>query len=65
MFLFNFFYIFFFRATNPSQFEIEFFVNDLSKRGAATFENIGCLQYTQHGNIQLEFDKKVPYFLCI
>ncbi|KAB7494404.1 Protein virilizer-like protein [Armadillidium nasatum] len=47
-------------ATNPSQFEIEFFVNDLSKRGAATFENIGSLQYTQHGNIQLEFDKKPP-----
>ncbi|RXG50823.1 Protein virilizer, partial [Armadillidium vulgare] len=47
-------------ATNPSQFEIEFFVNDLSKRGAATFENIGSLQYTQHGNIQLEFEKKPP-----
>ncbi|KAK7060094.1 hypothetical protein SK128_024220, partial [Halocaridina rubra] len=47
-------------ATNPSQFEIEFFVNDLSKRGAGTFESVGALQYNQHGNIQMDFEKKVP-----
>ncbi|XP_042220163.1 protein virilizer-like isoform X2 [Homarus americanus] len=47
-------------ATNPSQFEIEFFVNDLSKRGAGTFESVGCLQYNQHGKIHMDFEKKVP-----
>ncbi|XP_068224412.1 protein virilizer isoform X3 [Palaemon carinicauda] len=48
-------------ATNPSQFEIEYFVNDLSKRGAGTFESVGTLQYNQHGNIQMDFEKKVQY----
>ncbi|CAB3377510.1 Hypothetical predicted protein [Cloeon dipterum] len=45
-------------ATNPSQFTIEFFVNDLSKPGAATFESLGSLEYKQNGNIQLPFDRK-------
>ena len=54
--VFNFFHS---RATNPSQFEIDFFVNDLSKRGAATFEQVGQFQYKQKGPINLEFDKKV------
>ena len=49
----------YFSATNPSQFEIDFFVNDLSKRGAATFEQVGQFQYKQKGPINLEFDKKV------
>ena len=53
--------IFFFygRATNPSQFAIDFFVNDLGKRGAATFENVGHLQYNQQGPIKLDFEKTV------
>jgi hypothetical protein len=46
------------RATNPSQFEIEFFVNDLSKPGASTFESLGGLEYKQNVHIQLECDRK-------
>ncbi|CAD6228204.1 GSCOCG00006404001-RA-CDS [Cotesia congregata] len=45
-------------ATNPSQFEIEFFVNNYSKPGAPTFESLGGLEYKQNVNIQLECDKK-------
>ncbi|XP_014228674.1 protein virilizer [Trichogramma pretiosum] len=45
-------------ATNPSQFEIEFFVNDLSKPGASSFESLGGLEYKQNINIQLECDRK-------
>ena len=29
------------RATNPSSFKLEFFVNNLSKVGASTFEKLG------------------------
>lgn len=50
--------VFSFRATNPSQFQIEFFVNDLSKPGASTFESLGELEYKQNVHIQLECDKK-------
>lgn len=46
------------RATNPSQFEIEFFVNDLSKPGASTFEFLGNLEYKQNIHIQLECERK-------
>ncbi|XP_066603526.1 protein virilizer [Prorops nasuta] len=45
-------------ATNPSQFEIEFFVNDLSKPGASTFESLGGLEYKQNVHIQLECERK-------
>ncbi|XP_063976385.1 protein virilizer [Diachasmimorpha longicaudata] len=45
-------------ATNPSQFEIEFFVNDLSKPGASTFESLGGLEYKQNVNIQLECERR-------
>jgi hypothetical protein len=31
-------------ATNPAQFKLEFFVNDLSKSGASTFESLGVLE---------------------
>ncbi|KAF2359743.1 Virilizer N-terminal [Trinorchestia longiramus] len=47
-------------ATNPSQFIIDFFVNDCGKRGATTFENVGQLQYNQQGPIKLDFDKTPP-----
>ena len=33
-------------ATNPAQFNLEFFVNDLSKSGASTFESLGVLSVT-------------------
>ncbi|KAF5296013.1 hypothetical protein FQR65_LT19855 [Abscondita terminalis] len=36
-------------ATNPSQFSIEFFVNDLGKPGASTFESLGGFDYNQNG----------------
>nr|CAD7439954.1 unnamed protein product [Timema bartmani] len=45
-------------ATNPSQFQIEFFVNDLCKPGASTFESLGGLDYKQNVNIQLECDRR-------
>lgn len=41
-------------ATNPSQFSIEFFVNDLGKPGASTFESLGGFEYNQNGCIHLE-----------
>lgn len=41
-------------ATNPTQFHIDFFVNDLSKPGASTFESLGSLDYSQNGQIHME-----------
>lgn len=46
-------------ATNPSQFKIDFFVNDLSKPGASTFERLGALEYRQNVDIQLECSQRV------
>lgn len=40
-------------ATNPSAFEIEFFVNDLSKSGAPTFDCLGSFSYNQNNRIHL------------
>ena len=40
-------------ATNPSSFEIEFFVNDLSKSGAPTFDCLGSFAYNQNDRIHL------------
>ncbi|XP_066149127.1 protein virilizer [Euwallacea fornicatus] len=52
-------------ATNPSQFQIEFFVNDLGKPGASTFETLGSFEYDQNGKINLECtteisNRKIP-----
>ncbi|XP_019867996.2 protein virilizer isoform X2 [Aethina tumida] len=52
-------------ATNPSQFRIEFFVNDLGKPGASTFESLGGFDYDQNGCINLncnseETVRKIP-----
>lgn len=47
-------------ATNPAQFDLEFFVNDLSKSGASSFERLGTLQYHHDGRIHLEVNKKIP-----
>ncbi|CRK91162.1 CLUMA_CG004847, isoform A, partial [Clunio marinus] len=41
-------------ATNPSQFDIEFFVNDLSVNVASTFEPLGKFSYNQNECINLE-----------
>ncbi|XP_037294737.1 protein virilizer isoform X2 [Manduca sexta] len=41
-------------ATNPTNFHIDFFVNDLSKPGASTFEALGSLDYCQNGQIHME-----------
>ncbi len=47
-------------ATNPTDFNLEFFVNDLGKPGAATFESLGTLPYSQHQQIHLCTAKAVP-----
>ncbi|XP_058444919.1 protein virilizer [Malaya genurostris] len=44
-------------ATNPSQFKIELFVNDLGKPGAPTFECLGDFEYNQNNCIHLECGK--------
>lgn len=41
-------------ATNPSQFHVDFFVNDLGRPGASTFENLGSFEYNQNDCIHLE-----------
>lgn len=41
-------------ATNPSKFHIHLYVNDLSKPGASTFENLGDFEYNQNGCISLQ-----------
>ncbi|XP_001660468.2 protein virilizer [Aedes aegypti] len=44
-------------ATNPSQFKIALFVNDLGKPGAPTFECLGDFEYNQNNCIHLECGK--------
>ncbi|XP_034652108.1 protein virilizer [Drosophila subobscura] len=47
-------------ATNPSKFDLEFFVNDLGMPGAA-FENLGLLRYNQNDCIHLDCSQeKIP-----
>lgn len=40
-------------ATNPSKFNVDFFVNDLRKPGASTFECLGKFEYNQNDCIHL------------
>lgn len=47
-------------ATNPSQFTIELFVNDLGRPGASTFESLGGLEYNQNGCIHTECSRRIP-----
>ncbi|XP_035231040.1 protein virilizer homolog [Stegodyphus dumicola] len=47
-------------ATNPSSFQLEFFVNDLSKRSASTFEKLGSMEYKQNIDIQFPVSNKIP-----
>ncbi|CAH4033007.1 unnamed protein product [Pieris brassicae] len=46
-------------ATNPTKFHIDFFVNDLGKPGACTFEALGSLDYCQNGQIHMECSTEV------
>lgn len=60
------FLVLFHRATNPSEFSVEFFVNDLGTPGVSTFKNIGTLEYNQNGPIHLVCENKVsqlPLFI--
>lgn len=41
-------------ATNPSKFHIHLFVNDLSKPGASSFENLGDFEYNQNDCINIQ-----------
>ncbi|EDW32046.1 GL10646 [Drosophila persimilis] len=48
-------------ATNPSKFDLEFFVNDLGMPGASAFENLGLLRYNQNDCIHLDCSReKIP-----
>ncbi|XP_054165443.1 protein virilizer homolog [Oppia nitens] len=47
-------------ATNPSAFELEFFINDLTKRNACTFLDIGSLHYKQNVNIVFVPNEMIP-----
>ncbi|XP_040570438.1 protein virilizer [Lepeophtheirus salmonis] len=47
-------------ATNPTKFDLEFFVNDLTKPGSSTFESLGVLPYRNDGKIHLGTEKKIP-----
>lgn len=48
-------------ATNPSKFHIEFFVNDLGKPGASTFECLGNLDYNQNDCINFRINEMECY----
>ncbi|CAG2171298.1 unnamed protein product [Oppiella nova] len=47
-------------ATNPSSFELEFFINDLTKGNACTFLDIGCLDYQQNVSIKFVPKELIP-----
>ncbi|KAH8299515.1 hypothetical protein KR044_002164 [Drosophila immigrans] len=48
-------------ATNPSKFDLEFFVNDLGMPGASAFEILGLLRYNQNDCIHLDCSQeKIP-----
>ena len=46
-------------ATNPSSFQLEFFVNNLKAPGASTFEAIGTLQYSNSSCISLPISTSI------
>ena len=46
-------------ATNPAQFTLEFFVNDLGQEGASSFQTLGSIQYNQVNQIQLLVRKDI------
>ncbi|KAL4234007.1 hypothetical protein ACF0H5_005661 [Mactra antiquata] len=47
-------------ATNPSNFKLELFVNNLSKPNASTFEKLGLLDYKANHEIQMLTDVQIP-----
>ncbi|XP_055683194.1 protein virilizer isoform X2 [Lutzomyia longipalpis] len=47
-------------ATNPSKFSIDFFVNDLSRPGASTFEILGSFEYNQNDSIHVDCHPTEP-----
>ena len=47
-------------ATNPSAFDIQFFVNDLSKPSSSVFTPIGRIAYRQNENILLQLIDRPP-----
>ncbi|CAB4066312.1 VIRMA [Lepeophtheirus salmonis] len=46
-------------ATNPTKFDLEFFVNDLTKPGSSTFESLGKTL------VELAFEYVRPLDVCI
>ncbi|CAI9735216.1 Hypothetical predicted protein [Octopus vulgaris] len=47
-------------ATNPSSFKLEFFVNNLRKPNAATFEKLGMLEYKDNKDVMFLAEELVP-----
>lgn len=47
-------------ATNPTQFKLECFVNNLRNPGAATFETVGTLNFKHDHEIHLHMEKVIP-----
>lgn len=47
-------------ATNPSQFVLDLFVNDLAESGLSVFQPIGSIDYDQKRAINLVLDSQVP-----
>ena len=47
-------------ATNPSSFDLQFFVNDLSHPSSSKFIDIGSLSYQQNVNICMTPNKLIP-----
>ncbi|ESO02055.1 hypothetical protein HELRODRAFT_161283 [Helobdella robusta] len=45
-------------CTTPSSFKVEFYVNNLSKPNASTFEKIGILDYHENGEYVIKSDQK-------
>ena len=55
-------------ATNPTRFDLECFVNDLSTPGASTFEPLGVLHYDHQAKIHLRYLQRLNknrYFLFL
>ena len=46
-------------VTNPNEFDLDFFVNNLRAGGASTFESIGLLKYNQNGSISMVSAKSI------
>ncbi|CAG0879023.1 unnamed protein product [Cyprideis torosa] len=47
-------------ATNPNSFDVEFFVNDLSRPGISTFESLGVMNYGSGNTVKaIQFQTKV------